>query len=397
MLEIVGLGGILALGAFVLLVVGTLGLVLWARRLVAQHALQDLEVDLIRVPLATPGHAIALHRLALPRPQRFRTPVIVCHGMAVNRFSMDAHQDGQGSDRLSLARTLRRAGFDVFLLELRGRGNALVPPGADWSVDDEVREDVPAAIDRVCQETGARDLLWVGHSKGSILQLMLHSRELPAAAKVRGVVAIGSPSTVRFQREKLGFLVPVGELLLKIFGRLPFRRSAPLLTPLAPVLHRVGGRWETLLEMNPPASLRHIFASIFEDVSGGVLRQMLTWVRHPDGALLGTDGFVYEQHFDRIRVPLLLIAGARDLLAPPEAVGWVRDRAKNAEITWILAAKANGFSADYGHGDLVLGERAPEEIFPPIVAWLSAHAEPAEVELPSSAQPGEMAPISSST
>jgi pimeloyl-ACP methyl ester carboxylesterase len=121
---------------------------------------------------------------------------------------------------------------------------------------------------------------------------------------------------------------------------------------------------------------------------------MLSWVKHKDGALLGTDGFVYEDHYDRIKAPLLLIAGSRDLLAPPAAVEWVRSRAGSQDIEFVLASRATGFSADYGHGDLVLGERAPEEIFPLVVRWLEAHAEalpapPAQVEL--------IAPISNST
>lgn len=381
------------LGALIGALLFAVLLVRWGHALARGNALEDRGTELIQVPLPTPGHSIALHRYR-PVTRRYRTPIIVCHGMAVNRFSMDAHEDGEGSDRLSLARALMRAGFDVFTLELRGRGNASAPPGADWSVDDEVREDVPAAVERVLLETGQPELLWVGHSKGSILQLMLHARQHPAAEKVKGIVAIGSPSTLRFQRPKLRLLVPLAHVVLFFFGRLPFRRSAPLLSPLAPVLHHAGGRFETLLGMNRPTSLRPIFASIFEDVSGGVLRQMLTWVKRKDGAMVGTDGFVFEEHFDRLKAPLLLIAGSRDLLAPPAAVEWVRPRAGSADIEYILASRATGFSADYGHGDLVLGERAPEEIFPLVVKWLEAHAEalpapPAQAEL--------IAPISNST
>jgi len=380
---------VLVLGAFLLVV----SLVRWGHTVARASALEDRGTELILVPLPTAGHSIALHRYR-PAVRRFETPIIVCHGMAVNRFSMDAHEDGQGSDRLSLARALVRAGFDVFTLELRGRGNAEVPARSNWSVDDEVREDVPAAIARVLLETGQPELLWVGHSKGSILQLMLHARQHPSAQQVKGIVAIGSPSTLRFQRSKLRLLVPLAYVVLFFFGRLPFRGSGPLLSPLAPVLHHAGGRFETLLGMNRPTSLRPIFASIFEDVSGGVLRQMLTWVKHKDGALLGTDGFVYEDHYDRITAPLLLIAGSRDLLAPPAAVEWVRSRAGSQDIEFVLASRATGFSADYGHGDLVLGERAPEEIFPRIVAWLEAHAVPLSAP---AAQPEEIAPISNST
>lgn len=199
-------------------------------------------------------------------------------------------------------------------------------------------------------------------AKARSLQLMLHARQHPSAQQVKGIVAIGSPSTLRFQRSKLRLLVPLAYVVLFFFGRLPFRGSGPLLSPLAPVLHHAGGRFETLLGMNRPTSLRPIFASIFEDVSGGVLRQMLTWVKHKDGALLGTDGFVYEDHYDRITAPLLLIASSAICSRRPRRwSGCARGRgARTSSSSWPAAPPASRPTT--GAGDLVLGERAPEEI-----------------------------------
>lgn len=95
------------------------------------------------LPLPTPGHHAALVHHPPAGPARAAPPVIVCHGMAVNGLCMDALDDGHGSPRLSLARTLAAAGFDVWALELRGRGRAAVPRGARWTVDDEVGEGRP--------------------------------------------------------------------------------------------------------------------------------------------------------------------------------------------------------------------------------------------------------------
>jgi hypothetical protein len=42
--------------------------------------------------------------------------------------------------------------------------------------------------------------------------------------------------------------------------------------------------------------------------------------------------------------------------------------------SYLEFGRRNGHSVDYGHVDLILGRTAPEEVFPPIAAWLSTRA-----------------------
>jgi hypothetical protein len=76
-----------------------------------------------------------------------------------------------------------------------------------------------------------------------------------------------------------------------------------------------------------------------------------------------------------IRIPVMFIAGAKDLLAPPAAIR-VAQLALGGTTEWVLASRAQGYCADYGHADLVLGRRAPEEIFPHLPVFLAAHSTP---------------------
>ena len=39
----------------------------------------------------------------------------------------------------------------------------------------------------------------------------------------------------------------------------------------------------------------------------------------------------------------------------------------------LLCGREHGFSADFGHIDLVLGTRAPAEVFPHIARWIESH------------------------
>ena len=72
-----------------------------------------------------------------------------------------------------------------------------------------------------------------------------------------------------------------------------------------------------------------------------------------------------------LQVPLRVIAGRADRVAPVDRVVPYYDLAGSAEKDYILAGRANGFASDYGHLDLVLGDHAAEEIYPRIVEWFS--------------------------
>jgi len=64
---------------------------------------------------------------------------------------------------------LARAGFDVWLVDLRGRPGTTARSGSsvhDYDIDDLVRFDVDTLISYVLAETHAKDVAWVGHSLG---------------------------------------------------------------------------------------------------------------------------------------------------------------------------------------------------------------------------------------
>jgi pimeloyl-ACP methyl ester carboxylesterase len=332
----------------------------------------DAHVETLEIELPTVGHHIALHHHS-PAEKRFIEPVIVCHGLAANRFNMDFSNDGKGDDRISLARALARSGFDTWVLELRGRGHATVPRGADWSVDDEVREDLPRAIETVLDLTGAPGVLWVGHSKGGILQYLLHADEHPAAGKVRGLVAIGSPGTFAHQKD-MSALVGLGRLFARTGWRVPMTFIAKLGIPIAgPILYIAAKKLPVARSVDAPI-LRRIMASLAADIAPGVMRQVASWFDN-GGTITRLDATPYDESFIRITAPLLLIAGSDDLLAPPDAVRYAYERAGSADKTYVVMGPKSGARSEYGHGDLVVGKHAPDEVFPKVAAWLEAHAQ----------------------
>src|SRR5439155_7121164 len=102
-----------------------------------------------------------------------------------------------------------------------------------------------------------------------------------------------------------------------------------------------------------PELRRAIWASAFTWVPGAVLRELAT-VFEKDG-FRGRDGARWASGLERIRTPLLAVAGSRDLQCPARATSAMLDAVGSKEKRLLLL---DGF----GHFDLVLSERAEREV-----------------------------------
>jgi pimeloyl-ACP methyl ester carboxylesterase len=324
-----------------------------AQRL-APPALRFAPDDLYRVETAD-GNAIALGRYHPRGRRRFVEPVVLAHSLGTNRFNLDF------DERYSLARALARRGFEAWVLEARGHG--LHGEASSSTFDVEVAHDVTAALRSV--RVGREGVLWVGHSRGGLLALAHLARfpEAPLAA----IATLGAPTTfsARGVRRFVGALAPMLRLSrLPLAG--PARAAAPFGLPPGPI-----GPYLLNAENVEPAVIRQALAHAMVDVPGGLARQFARWVRH--NTFDGDDGFDYRAKLGAVWQPLLTVAGAADLLVPPDdahaAAAWVR-----GPVEQVTAGLKMGLSVDYGHGDLVLGRRAPDELFPLIADFLARHA-----------------------
>lgn len=300
------------------------------------------------------GVRLALHHLR----GRGRGTVICCHGLGANRLAFDL------GPQASLARHLVGAGFDVFLLELRGHGLS-ERPRRPWAFDTYLEQDLPAAIAAVTEKNKARPA-FIGHSMGGILALGYLAS---GGEGLSAVVTVGS--TLDYSASTSGFhrLLPLRRAL-RYLPMVPVdlvaRRSAAFVGRWISPYERFNV-WSTNVEQ---AAWRRICEEGFHPVSPPVMEQLATAFQA--GGLASRDGGRrYLAGLAASTTPLLLVAGSRDAQCPPEAArATLRLAGKGAELA--IFGRDQGCADDYGHFDLLIGRRAAHEVFPRVESWLGA-------------------------
>lgn len=316
------------------------------------------------------GWQLALYRYRT----KYRTsrwgPIVLVHGLGANRCNLDAPVR-----EISLARYLHERGHDVWVVELRGAGRSRQP---GWPIrrkrlfdfDDYVQKDVPAFVKHILETTGAPHLHWVGHSMGGMLAYaaMIHFD----SSLFRSVVTLGSPAFTRMSHPLLDQVYKLRGMV-RLVDWIPYRHVGiagaifPKLT-----IRSVG-----LLAANPdnlnPKHMRRIAPWVLHDLPSPLLKQFAEWYGGTHG-FSRRDGLLgYWEHLNRVKAPVLVVAGGSDVLTPVADLKTAYEALGSKDKVFLVCNKDEGFSADYGHIDLVLGPNAPKEIFPRINQWILDH------------------------
>jgi alpha-beta hydrolase superfamily lysophospholipase len=310
---------------------------------------------------AKDGHPLSLAHFRAQGERRAAEPVLLCHGLSVNRFNMDM------DDETSLARWLAARGFDVYVVELRGHGRSKRGLLSFQRFDDYPTLDLPAVIEAVRARHGAAKVHWCGHSMGGLVLYAYLARE--PEADVRSAVTIGSPVRMRpAWWMKLG---------IRAAALWPFPLCwSPGSFLVAPIVGRIDHPLVRMI-VNPRnvrgSRMRTALANVVADISPGEVRHFARMAC--EGSFTSADGACdYAAGLATTTTPCLVIAGTDDRLATPAAVRAGFDAlGGGAPHAFRLAGRASGDPEDFGHGDLVIGDHAPGVVFPEVERWLRAH------------------------
>lgn len=350
----------------IILVVALAALVLWVTAARVRFHLDDRPA-LVKVTTAD-GWTLSLWERK-PDTVRFTQPVVLCHGLgnnhAIFEFQGQAH----------FAKVLADAGFHVFSMDCRGAGRSVPadPAFVEATVDDYVDLDVPAVLDVVRARTGQAQVLWVGHSLGGIVGVLASARK--ARGRFAALVTIGSP--LFFHPTKFFIRALAVARRLAVAGRFPARVLCTMVAPVA-------GRFPAPNVASITAVLgnitgleqRYLMANVIADLWRGVMTQLEDWLRTDrlTSAVSGED--LRTPALALTDIPTMVVGGSLDKLAPLPATQRLFDSLAAKDKELLLVGRAYGSAVEYGHGDLLVGRDAPNEVFPPIVRFLTRVARP---------------------
>ncbi len=307
-----------------------------------------------------------------------KLPVVLCHGLGLNGTFWTITKD-------HLAQQLNDRGYRVYVVDVRGSGashrigtlgrvNQMLRQTpfnemreSRWTVDDQVKYDIPAILDFVQNETGADRVNWVGHSLGGMIMLgYLETTDRPE--RVANFVDMGGVTTVAPSQSREEMLKANRGLrvLLSFFST--GRIARPMMWGRLPGLERIDQFYYTTKNVDDE-TISRFYGYTLENPGWGALKQLDSYLA--TGHMLSADGrFDYAANLNRVTAPTLMIAGEGDLMADIPSSLLTFDGLSSADKTLLRFGKRDGHVDDYGHCDLVWSRHAPREIFPPLIDWL---------------------------
>lgn len=259
------------------------------------------------------------------------TPAVLVHGNYAHR-GFWLTDDGGG-----LAPYLARAGYDVWVPELRGHG--LSPKAEEFAgvtAEDHTRRDLPAVQEAVAEATGS-EAVWVAHSAGGLYLLGALGRGWLDPEEVRAVAVFGTQidrGEAYLENRLVGGAV---KGLLDLLGYLPAPR----------------------LGMGP------------EVEPAGEMKELIDWKAR---GWVDGEGVSYRDGLAGLDVPVRAYAGAADSDDPPEGCRMLLEEVGSSETSFVLLGEDGGFGRDYGHAEMVASSAAAEEVWPDLRGWLDEQA-----------------------
>ncbi|CAJ2637095.1 unnamed protein product [Trifolium pratense] len=248
----------------------------------------------------------------------------------------------------------------------------------DWDFDHYLEEDIPAAMAYIKGQCQPRDgkLLAIGHSMGGILLYAKLSRCSfdGKDSEFASVVTLASSLDYTPSRTSLNWLlplvqpvqalnvpaIPVGPLIASVY---PLARYPPY------VLSWLNSQISAQNMMDQKLYEKLVFNN-FGTVPSKLLLQLKTVLQK--GGLRDRSGaFFYKDHLSESKVPVLAIAGDKDLICPPEAVYETVKLIPKDLVTYKVFGESGG--PHYAHYDLVGGRSAADQLYPCIIEFLIHH------------------------
>ncbi|MCV4344249.1 alpha/beta hydrolase [Pseudomonas capsici] len=300
----------------------------------------DLVEDVYRLkPANSPDSSVelAVTRLGLVDPPDVRgVPVILLHGSFSNRRFWYSPKG------IGLGPFLARAGYDVWIAEMRGHG--LSARNQDYRrnrVADYARYDLPAIAAFVREQSGQVPH-WLGHSLGGTTLAAALGGQYLGSESAASVGLFGSQISRSYWPLKIPPVQWTGRLLLK-----PFE-------------HISGPR----LKRGP------------EDEPIGVLLESMRW--HGLFGRFGDRDSNWWTGLASVEVPVLAVAAVGDHQDPVWACKMLFDQFGSQQRQFLCLGREHGFNEDFDHVRMLVSKGAQQQVWPRVLDWLQERSAPGE-------------------
>ncbi|WP_396586590.1 alpha/beta fold hydrolase [Bermanella sp. R86510] len=257
-------------------------------------------------------------------------PIVLLHG-AFNNHGCWQRPDGKG-----VAAALLEAGFDPWLVDLRGHGQS--PVNHQYKFNNQelyAKYDLPA-LQAFIYEKNPTPAFWCGHSWGGVLVATAIAMDALDMTKLAGSILMGSQT----RRYPLAL-------------RLPFVRTfSKLYVAFKPQFIN--------LKIGPEAEPQ------------GIAKEFVRWASIFRGWRTST-GQSLKQAWKVMDVPLLVVAAPNDKSDPAKHCKRLYTLAeKSPKRDYVLLSKANGYSKNYGHLGMIASSQAVNDVWPNIISWMQS-------------------------
>lgn len=320
--------------------------------------------DEIHFVTTSDGARLALYRYRPRGEVKRHEPVFFCHGLGAGKYNLDFDNE------YSWARKFAAAGFDAWVVDLRGAGASVPPKAWNWNFDDYARFDVSACVAHIRARTGAEKLHWVGHSMGGMLLYAYLGTVHPEW--IRSGVAMGSPVRFEGKRGVAGALKLA--FLLDYIPYVPVRTAVHLALPFIPLAR---GNSIARAQMNTHnvdlQFIQRVAYNAVHHLPPALLKQFADWAAND--CFRSFDKKVdYQAAVRNIHVPIMVVAGGGDRLVHKGNAKHAFDLLPDdSGKKYLELSRAAGFRADYGHIDIVFGTNANAEVLPLVIDWVVQH------------------------
>lgn len=292
----------------------------------------DLSEDVYLLkPRNSPDETVELAVTRLGRaqePGKRGIPVVLLHGSFSNRrFWFSPRGIGFGA-------FLARAGFDVWIPEMRGHG--LSPRNRDYRrnrVADYARYDLPA-IAAFIQEQSGQPPHWMGHSLGGVVLAAAFGGHYLTDREAASIALFGSQVSQIYWPLKFPPLELAAHGLLSCFKYLSGHR----------------------LKRGP------------EDEPVAVVRETLRW--HGLFGRFGNAQSNWWAGLADVQIPVLAVAAEGDRQDSPKACQKLLKQFGSSQREFLCLGPKSGFSNPFGHIEMLVSKSAQHEVWPLMLDWL---------------------------